>query len=128
MSRNIPQDVLGVLRGLQSVANAAVRYQESHVKEIWLNSSLRDAVNNVGGKVGSTVVHSFRPETPPPQVSLLFNISLLSAIWNMSFDDLWFCALQSNVSKKITEIVERTSMVTQGIRTFAAYAGSPSGK
>ncbi|XP_034232746.1 atypical kinase COQ8B, mitochondrial [Thrips palmi] len=99
MARNIPQDVLGVLRGLQSVANAAVRYQESQVKEIWLNSSVRDAVNNVGGKVGSTVVQSFRPETPPPQ---------------------------SNVSKKFTEIVERTSMVTEGIRTFAAYAGSPS--
>lgn len=99
MSRNIPQDVFGVLRGLQSVANAAVRYQESQVKEIWLNSSVRDAVNNVGGKVGSTVAHySLRPETAPPQ---------------------------SNVSKKFTEIVERTSMVTEGIRTFAAYAGSP---
>lgn len=80
MSRNLPQDVLGVLRGLQSVANAAVRYQESQVKEIWLNSSVRDAVNNVGGKVGSKVVQSFRPEQPPPQVSLHFDSSLFYVI------------------------------------------------
>ena len=97
MSR-VAQDVLGVLRGLQNVASAAVRYQESQVTEKWLNSSIKDAVGNVGGKVGSSVVHSLSPQPSKDQ---------------------------TGVSKKITEIVERTSMVTEGIRTFAAYAGSP---
>ncbi|KAJ1522598.1 hypothetical protein ONE63_001779 [Megalurothrips usitatus] len=99
MSRSITQDVLGVLRGIQCVANAAARYQESQVKEVWLNSSVRDVVSTAGGKCGTSVVQSLTPrQSSEPQ---------------------------NNVSKKITEIVERTSMVTEGIRTFAAYAGSP---
>lgn len=101
MPRGVAQDVLGVIRGLQCVANAAARYQEAQIKEVWLNSSVRDAVGNVGGKMGATVVQSLTPKPNQPQ---------------------------SDVSKKITEIVERTSMVTEGIRTFAAYAGSPAVK
>ncbi|KAK3914835.1 Atypical kinase COQ8B, mitochondrial [Frankliniella fusca] len=96
--RGVAQDVLGVIRGIQCVANAAARYQEAQMKEVWMNSSVRDAVSNVGGKMGVAVVQSFTPKPNQPE---------------------------SEVSKKLTEIVERTSMVTEGIRTFAAYAGSP---
>lgn len=70
MSRNVAQDVWGILRGLQNVANAAVRLQEAQVKEIWNNSSIKDAVGNVGGKVGSSVVQSLQPQPPQPQVRI----------------------------------------------------------
>lgn len=75
MPRSVAQDVLGVLRGLQNVANAAVRYQETQVKELWLNSSVRDAVGNAGGKVGKSVVLSLNPKPTHAQVSkkLRFN-------------------------------------------------------
>lgn len=46
MSRT--QDVIGIIRGLQCVADAAVKLQEESFKQFWSNSSIRNATTQVG--------------------------------------------------------------------------------
>lgn len=38
---SLPQDILGVIRGLQAVVQAGIRLQESSCRVIWQNSSVK---------------------------------------------------------------------------------------
>lgn len=39
------QDIFGIIRGIQLVANASLKTQEAYVKSIWSHSSVRDAID-----------------------------------------------------------------------------------
>jgi hypothetical protein len=51
MCRNWNQDILGVLRGAQSVLSAMLKHQEVQCKEIWKNSSMKNVVEAVTSSV-----------------------------------------------------------------------------
>lgn len=53
MSRT--QDILGVLRGFQSVMQAGIQLQESSLKILWANSSIREVINNTRVTADSTI-------------------------------------------------------------------------
>ncbi|GLV37119.1 Coenzyme Q8 [Carabus blaptoides fortunei] len=53
MSRT--QDILGVLRGFQSVVQAGIQLQESSLKILWSNSSIREVINTTRVTADSTV-------------------------------------------------------------------------
>jgi hypothetical protein len=51
MSRNWNQDIIGILRGTQSVVNAMLKLQETQCKQIWENSSMRNIVEEASSSV-----------------------------------------------------------------------------
>ncbi|XP_046981666.1 atypical kinase COQ8B, mitochondrial [Schistocerca americana] len=92
MSRVWSQDLLGVLRGLQSVIVATSRLQEAECKLIWENSSVKvlteEAVNTLG----------------------------------RNLDALSKADARNELSKVISETIERTSMVFEGVKGYAKYS------
>lgn len=94
MSRLGLQDLAAILRGLQSVAHASMKLQESQVKQIWRNSSLKEMAEGLQQNGGKSVLNAFNsPNT------------------------------QQDLSKQITEILERASMVVEGVKGYVKYTG-----
>lgn len=94
MSRS--QDILGLIRGIQLVANASVRTQEAYLKHLWSHSSVREAVEksaNQTSECGKKII------TNPGQ------------------------ELQ-NVGNILKETLERSSVVIEGIRQYTASGRS----
>ena len=40
------QDIFGIIKGIQLIANASLKTQEAYLKHIWSNSSVREAIDN----------------------------------------------------------------------------------
>ncbi|PSN44058.1 hypothetical protein C0J52_15929 [Blattella germanica] len=93
MSRNWSQDVIGILRGAQSVVNATVKLQEAQCKQIWENSSVKNIIQEAGNSVNS----SFRQTSQD--------------------------SIQNEFSKKVMETLQRTSMVFEGVKGYAKFGG-----
>jgi len=51
MCRNWNQDILGVMRGVQSVLNAMLKHQEMQCNQIWKTSSMRNVVEEACSSV-----------------------------------------------------------------------------
>lgn len=51
MCRNWNQDILGVMRGAQSVLSAMLKHQEMQCNQIWKTSSMRNVVEEACGSV-----------------------------------------------------------------------------
>jgi len=51
MCRNWNQDILGVMRGAQSVFNAMLKHQEMQCNQIWKTSSMRNVVEEACNSV-----------------------------------------------------------------------------
>lgn len=90
MSRS--QDTLAVLKGLQLIAKASLRTNEEYLKHLWSNSTVRDVISN-----NCDTAKSFTNKlTANPGKEL------------------------ENAANLLKETVERTSVVAQGVRQFAA--------
>lgn len=90
MSRS--QDILGLLRGIQLVANASVKTQEAYLKHLWSHSSVRDAIEKSAtqtSECGKKVI------TNPAQEL-------------------------KNVGNILKESFERSSVVVEGIKQYTA--------
>ncbi|KAJ9574063.1 hypothetical protein L9F63_008589 [Diploptera punctata] len=89
MARNWSNDILGVLRGAQSIINASIRLQQAQCKQMWENSSVKS--------VGEAVAHNIQQ--------------------TLSRD-----VLQKNVPGDLMEVMQRTSMVYEGVKTYLMYS------
>ena len=61
MSRNWNQDILGVLRGVQSVLNAMLKHQEMQCKQIWKTSSMKNVVEEASSSVDRRICQTLSP-------------------------------------------------------------------
>jgi hypothetical protein len=84
------QDILGLLRGIQLVANASVKTQEAYLKHLWSHSSVREAVEK---NLKETAECSKKVANNPSQ------------------------GLE-NIGTSIKEAAERSSVVFQGLRQY----------
>jgi hypothetical protein len=55
MCPNWNQDILGVLRGAQSVINAMLKHREMQCKEIWKTSSMKNIIEEASSSVDRKV-------------------------------------------------------------------------
>lgn len=90
MNRPWGPDILGVLRGIQLVANASLKQQEKICQQKWANSSVKDLVCD--NKVVEEKIQSLL--LGPPSIQ---------------------------VDKIITETLQRSSMVFEGIKGYIVY-------
>lgn len=86
------QDILGLIRGIQLVANASVKTQEAYLKHLWSHSSVRDAIEKSAAQTSEC---GKKTVTNPGQ------------------------ELQ-NVGNILKETFERSSVVVEGIRQYTA--------
>jgi hypothetical protein len=84
------QDIFGIIRGMQLIANASVKTQEAYLKQIWSNSSVREAIDN---NIRQTTECGKKVLSNPSQ------------------------ELQ-NVNHYLKESVERSSVVFEGFRQY----------
>lgn len=90
MSRS--QDILGIIRGIQLVANASLKTQEAYLKHLWSNSSVREVIER---NVEQTAECGKKVMTNPTQ------------------------ELQ-NIGSAVKETFERSAVVIEGIRRYTA--------
>lgn len=55
MSRQLTSDIMGVLRGIQTVAVEVSKIQDSQCKQIWQNSSLKSFADEASATIETTV-------------------------------------------------------------------------
>lgn len=90
MSRS--QDILGLIRGIQLVANASVKTQEAYLKHLWSHSSVREAIEksaNEASESGKKVIANPGQEL-------------------------------QNVGNILKETLQRSSVVVEGIKQYTA--------
>ena len=90
------QDIFGIIRGIQLVANASIKTQEAYLKHIWSNSSVREAIDNnlkQTSECGKKVVNN-------PSQEL------------------------QNISNILKESVSRSSVVVDGFREYMSHGRS----
>lgn len=90
MSRS--QDILGIIRGIQLVANASVKTQEAYLKHLWSHSSVRDAIE----KSATPTIECGNKMIKNPAEEL------------------------QKVGNLLKETLERSSVVVEGIKQFSA--------
>lgn len=56
------QDLFGVLRGFQTVAQAGVQLQEQNLRIIWANSSAKSAITSTLDNIEKTVKTPVKPD------------------------------------------------------------------
>lgn len=94
MSRNWNQDILGVLRGVQSVLNAMLKHQEMQCKQIWKTSSMKNVVEEASSSVDRRICQTLSPGS-----------------------------VQNDLPKTLQETLQRTSMLCEGIKAYVRFAG-----
>ncbi|GLH10379.1 Putative aarf domain-containing protein kinase 4 [Gryllus bimaculatus] len=94
MSRLGLQDVAAILRGLQNVVNATVKLQESQIKQVWNNSSLKEMAEDLRHTGGKTIMNTLNSGN-----------------------------VQTDITKQLTELMERASMVGEGVKAYVKYSG-----
>lgn len=87
------QDIFGLLRGLQLIANASVKTQEAYLKHLWSNSSVREAITN----------------------NLKQTAECGKKVMNNPSQEL------QNLSGILKESAERSSVVVDGFRQYMSY-------
>lgn len=55
MSRQLGSDIIGVLRGIQSVVIEIAKVQDSQCKQIWQNSSFKSFADDASATVETTM-------------------------------------------------------------------------
>lgn len=90
MSRS--QDILGLIRGIQLVANASLKTQEAYLKHLWSHSSVREVIEK---NIEQTAECGKKVASNPGQ------------------------ELQ-NIGSAIKETFERSAVVAEGIRRYTA--------
>jgi aarF domain-containing kinase len=96
MSRS--QDILGLIRGIQLVANASLKTQEAYLKHLWSHSSVREAVEKSAiqtSECGKKVMRNPGEEL-------------------------------QNVGRILKETFERSSVVVDGIKQYTAASKNSS--
>lgn len=88
MSRQLASDILGVLRGIQTVAVEVAKIQDSQCKQIWQNSSIKSLADEASATLGTNVKKA------------VFDPGSLQ------------------VGQVFSETVQRSSMVVEGIKSF----------
>jgi hypothetical protein len=53
MSQRVSSDLIGVLKGLSLVISNAAKLQEAQCQQVWQNSSIKAAAEEINGAVGS---------------------------------------------------------------------------
>ncbi|XP_067011351.2 atypical kinase COQ8B, mitochondrial [Anabrus simplex] len=94
MARVWIQDITGVLRGAQKVIDAMIKHEEAKVKQIWDNSSIKEATKDLSGKIGKGVLEAGT-----------------------------LADTQAFLAKNVSETLQRASMVVEGVKGYVKYAG-----
>ena len=58
MSRNLKTDLLGVLKGIQMIATESIKLQETSVKHLWVNSSVKNIVVEANLTIKQKIVNN----------------------------------------------------------------------
>uniref|UniRef100_A0A1B6HZJ3 ABC1 atypical kinase-like domain-containing protein n=3 Tax=Homalodisca liturata TaxID=320908 RepID=A0A1B6HZJ3_9HEMI len=95
MSQPLRSDILGVLKGAGMVFNNAFKLQESQCQQIWQNSSIKSATEDVNSVLGASLKDVVL-QTSPVQVE-----------------------------KLVSETLQRTAMVVEGLKGVVKYSNQP---
>uniref|UniRef100_A0A1B6ESG4 ABC1 atypical kinase-like domain-containing protein n=1 Tax=Cuerna arida TaxID=1464854 RepID=A0A1B6ESG4_9HEMI len=95
MSRPLRSDILGVLKGAGMVFNNAFKLQENQCQQIWQNSSIKSATEDVNSVLG-TSLKDVVLQTSPVQIE-----------------------------KLVSETLQRTAMVVEGLKGVVKYSNQP---
>lgn len=98
MSRTLNSDILGVLKGLNLVINNVIKLQETHCQQVWKNSSIKTATEDLNTVFGTKFQEALA-QSNPAQVSkfdlrFLFNrINNQNSMWGKrQYNNiLWIC-------------------------------------
>ncbi|GFG30006.1 hypothetical protein Cfor_00598 [Coptotermes formosanus] len=94
MCPNWNQDILGVLRGAQSVINAMLKHREMQCKEIWKTSSMKNIIEEASSSVDRKVCQTSSSGS-----------------------------VQNDLPKMLQETLQRTSMLCEGVKAYVRFAG-----
>uniref|UniRef100_A0A1B6KC95 ABC1 atypical kinase-like domain-containing protein n=1 Tax=Graphocephala atropunctata TaxID=36148 RepID=A0A1B6KC95_9HEMI len=95
MARPLSSDIMGVLKGAGMVFNKAVKLQESQCQQVWQNSSIKSATEDVNSILGTNLKEVIAHSNPV------------------------------QIEKLVSETLQRTAVVVEGLKGVVKYSNQP---
>lgn len=97
MSRPLSSDLIGVLKGLSLVLSNAAKLQEAQCQQVWQNSSIKTATEELNGVLSARLKEAVSQASP------------------------------NQIQNLMTEAIQRSAMVAEGIKGVLIYSNKPIG-